>query len=82
MCPFTTYISITSSRQLRFELLPVDAPEAVSMLLKTSIVIRRWVDRVADLRSMKKTTKPKHVETIDKQLEFDDLILIPTNLYI
>jgi hypothetical protein len=53
--------------------------KAISMLLKTSIVISKWVDCEADLRRMQKRTKSQWVENIEQrlpQLYFDSLMLI------
>ncbi|QGA20938.1 hypothetical protein EYB26_008648 [Talaromyces marneffei] len=53
--------------------------KAMTMLLKTSIIISKWVDREADLRRMKKGTKSQDVEKIEQQLPklyFDSLMLI------
>ncbi|KAI0843319.1 hypothetical protein F5Y06DRAFT_254644 [Hypoxylon sp. FL0890] len=53
--------------------------KAITMLLKTSIIISKWVDCEADLKRMEETTHSRHVAEIEKQLPklyFDSLILI------
>jgi hypothetical protein len=53
--------------------------KARSMLLKTSIVISKWVDYEADLRRMKKRTKSQLVGEIEQRLPklyFDSIKLI------
>src|SRR3569833_556666 len=42
--------------------------KAVSMLLKTSLVIGRWIDCEAALVQMKKRTEPQRIEEIEQRL--------------
>jgi len=53
--------------------------KAISVLLKTSIAIGKWVDYEASLRRMKKRTKSQCIKEIEQQLPelyFDSLMLI------